>query len=64
MIVGCYDMHLYCDHGGDPYGGACEHTEGPAEFTGKNQRECLSKARKRGWTYTLDGKAYCPEHKK
>lgn len=59
MIVGCYDMHLYCDGGGDSYGANCPHTQGVLELTGKNERECLKQARDLGWTFKLDSKAYC-----
>jgi hypothetical protein len=63
MIVGCYSMDLYCDTGGDAYGGKCPHstsyTTVQAEFTGRNERDCLQQAKQRGWSFR-NGKATCP----
>lgn len=62
-VIGCYSLDLYCDTGGDPYGGTCpSHVPGRtacAQFTGRSERDCLSQARKRGWTFHT-GRAYCP----
>lgn len=46
MIVGCYTVHLYCDH---PDAAQYKCTEWPGEFTGQTERECLAEARKAGW---------------
>jgi hypothetical protein len=44
MIVGCYDLNLYCD--------VCRPTGGGlpmAEYTGYDRAECYRDARKDGW---------------
>lgn len=63
-VVGCYTLDLYCDAGGDMFGGTCPHRgfAGNAQFTGNTERECLAQARSKGWSFkrrvTL---TYCPK---
>lgn len=65
-VVGCYSMHLYCDTGGDPYGGTCpSHVPGATqmtEFTSHTHSQCIRQAKDRGWTFNRDKtKAFCPK---
>ncbi|TDW21051.1 hypothetical protein EV128_12220 [Rhizobium azibense] len=64
-VVGCYSMDLYCDTGGDPYGGDCPYRPykgAQGQFTGRTERECLKTARSDGWTFREDATlAYCPK---
>ena len=61
MIVGCYSLDLYCD---GPEASACSplRSNQPAQFTGQTERDCLRTARRVGWRFTRDGKAYCRNH--
>ena len=60
MIVGCYNLHLYCD--GDPP--TCDRVIkflGGAEFGSmcRNEREARKEARESGWSF--EGKTcFCP----
>jgi len=62
MIVGCYELHLYCEamgpvESGDPKtNGKCWRKQ---DFSGESKREAESQARGRGWDLTLE---YCPKH--
>jgi len=58
-IVGCYSVHLYCDHPD-----AAKHVcpDFPAEFTGKSERNCLAEARKHGWKISSTT-VLCPKHR-
>jgi hypothetical protein len=65
MLVGCYSLDLYCDTGDDAFGSKCPHRpilrNGQGEFTGPNERVCLQRARKAGWTFKEGAtKAFCP----
>ena len=65
MIVGGYELHLYCDTGGDPYGGKCPYrdplTSPQGETFGSSLKECMGLARARGWTFKTRGRvAFCP----
>lgn len=66
-VIGCYTMDLYCDTGGDSYGGDCPNKPqgyigGPvAQFTGYTEGDCIKQARKRGWKFSRDKmKCFCP----
>lgn len=70
MIVGCYDMHLYCRNEDaetfeplpgrtEPAGPWHRYAEFPHQFTGRNERECKAAARRRGWRFS-SGDATCP----
>jgi len=67
MIVGGYDLHLYCKNETLPLVGSdasClkgfhRYNEFPHEFYGRNEREVMKQARKRGWKFR-DGDAICP----
>jgi hypothetical protein len=56
-VIGCYSMDLYCDAGGDIYGGKCPnkpdlYTGGAmAQYTGHTEGDCIRQARKHGWTF-------------
>lgn len=58
-IVGCYDLHLYCDGVGceaGPYGGRAE-----LEVTDEFGSACRSAARRRRWKLNVrEGTAVCP----
>lgn len=64
MIVGGYDLHLYCDTGNvepdtekhPPHG----YEEGRAQIYGRNEREAMATARAAGWTFKAGGFTYCP----
>lgn len=64
MVVGCYDMHLYCDNT------ACERKESTGQFqyhwpeqvTGKSERSCIWEAVSRGWKFKNNATiAICPD---
>lgn len=64
-VIGCYTLDLYCDTGGDPYGGTCpQHRPGVqrlVQFTGRTEADCLKQARRRGWTFKAGATlAICP----
>lgn len=71
-VVGAYSLDLYCDVGGDSYGGNCPHkdydgTSGqygfryPAQFVGANLADCMKQARQQGWKFSRDKHtAKCP----
>lgn len=69
MIVGGYDLHLYCRHedlplhydylGRNVPPGHHLADEFPHEFHGRNEREAMAKARRKGWRFR-DGDAECP----
>lgn len=68
MIVGGYDLHLYCEHETLPHyfgqgsvpKGYHAPSEFPHEFQGGSKAECNAAARKRGWTFRRDGTVVCP----
>lgn len=54
MIVGCYEIHLYCE--------TCNTRD---EFTSdydKGLQQCKQKAKAAGWQLIRDEFAYCPKH--
>lgn len=65
MIVGCYSVDLYCDTGGDVFGGECPYrgySGSQGEFTGQTEAECLRIARKIGWKFKEGNTlAFCPQ---
>ncbi len=61
MIIGCYDMHLYCSN--DPIdGGDIEHPYRylPFYYSGQTLGQCKRQARKQGWLFKKDGRTICP----
>ncbi|MCQ8277968.1 hypothetical protein NFI95_05850 [Acetobacteraceae bacterium KSS8] len=66
-IVGCYDMHLYCDNtlpsSAKPVGGKSHgFNEFPWQGSGTCQTysECKKEAQKAGWSFKRDGSVICP----
>lgn len=63
MIVGCYDLALYCDDPGEH--GYDKHMR---EFTGRTEAEGIRAARKAGWMVRKRGgrksedRVLCPIH--
>lgn len=72
MIIGCYDMHLYCDAGnaepgylddGKSYEDRLHgFEEGSGEFTGQTESGCKRSARRAGWVFAKDGRVFCYKH--
>jgi hypothetical protein len=66
MIVGGYDLHLYCDTGNtkpDCANMVEPHTydyQGSTEIAGHNERDAMKQAREHGWTFKAGGFVYCP----
>jgi hypothetical protein len=71
-IVGCYTLHMYCDH--PECSEKNEFGRGFGEISGTNYRQCMKHARACGWTFPRVAKpnpddvcgsdiAYCPRHK-
>ncbi len=63
MIVGCYDLELYCDNGDNgedcpDYKSWCMNPNGT--FTGYDRAEAYRKARSLGWRIGKE-KCYCPK---
>lgn len=66
-IVGCYSIHLYCDHPSHVWW-ECRHNGD--EYGGKDEATCLREARRAGWKivkrkgYTSGrngaGESHCP----
>lgn len=69
MIVGGYDLHLYCELVAVRRGEAEDalghsYDEFPHMFNGPNARNCYTQARRRGWLLQLgNGRAICPRCK-
>lgn len=58
MIVGCYDMHLYCDFPDDAW--EHRHRE-PATFQGRTFSGAQREAKRKGWHFNRDGeRVICP----
>ena len=60
MIVGCYCMDLYCD---SPETDDLHKFpwNGPSQFTGHTEGECLKQARAHGWTFNREKTlTFCP----
>lgn len=69
MIIGGYDLHLYCDTGNEEPDTVNRSTVpeihgyidgGTAQFNGHNEREAKAQARAVGWTFKPGGFVYCP----
>ena len=64
-LIGCYNIHLYCDHEDTVH----DFNE-PDQFNGATENDCISQARKEGWLINKnkDGKhggryyCLCPLH--
>lgn len=54
-IIGCYVLHLYCDHPKHVRGSNNE----PHEYTGQTEGVAKKEARKDGWLFTNDKKVFC-----
>ena len=68
MIVGCYDMNLYCDledenaiQSPDGYSDGHPYDYFPHRFTGETRSECIKEARKSGWLIS-SSRQLCPIH--
>ena len=58
MIVGCYDLHLYCDF---PDGEWKHRAKEPGQFTGRTFSAAKRDAVRHGWHFHSDGKrVICP----
>lgn len=55
MIVGCYVLHLYCDHKLH----VKKYYNEEAEYTGPTKGVAEKGARVDGWKFTKDGKVFC-----
>lgn len=69
MIVGGYDLHLYCDTGnttpdaakGAPIVEVHGYLDGGfGAFMDRNESRAKAKARRAGWTFKSGGFVYCP----
>lgn len=58
MINGCYYVHLYCDNDKVNHRLECYQYK-VGEFTGETRAQCLTEARKKGWTIKK-GIVLCP----
>ena len=57
MIVGGFELHLYCDNDKHIYLG-----NEPAQFVGETRDECYREAREKGWKILHKKRAaYCPK---
>lgn len=70
MIVGGYDLHLYCDTGNDAPDTVNPATVphlhgylggGQSEYAGHNEADCKRQAKKAGWHFARDDRVYCPK---
>lgn len=52
MIVGCYSMHVYCDHFG------CRASD---DLTGKTEAAAKKEGRLKGWWFASP-KVFCKRH--
>jgi hypothetical protein len=59
MIVGCYDLNLYCDEPGHKPRPAQDGAD--AEYCAETGGECRRDARKAGWKLQMrNSRAICP----
>lgn len=59
MIVGCYDLHLYCDYPDDSW----QHRANePTQFTGRTFTQAKGEAVAAGWKFSggRHGRVLCP----
>lgn len=66
MIVGGYDLHLYCDvdsADGMPSKSHHGYKEGAGQFYGETRADAMRSARQSGWAIR-HGKATCPKCRK
>jgi hypothetical protein len=57
-VVGCYDMHLYCDFVNPRH----EYKEFPHCYNLQTKQKCMKQARGYGWTFfERDTVARCPK---
>lgn len=63
MIVGCYCLHLYCDHKDHAVNATSANRNEPAEYgTGmEHGSQARRAARRDGWVLHKDGTTTCPE---
>lgn len=59
MIVGAYQLDLYCDHYVD-FDDVHSYREFPYTYTGTNERVCRRDAKADGWVIKGE-KALCPK---
>ncbi len=67
-LVGCYDMHLYCDHPDHPKFSQMPH----GHATGYTEADAIRAARRRGWIINKrgdgavngSGRCVCPKCKR
>lgn len=59
MIVGCYDLHLYCDGVGCTNGKFGQRAE--FEYTHEHGSSARRAARERGWSLKRSGHCLCPK---
>jgi hypothetical protein len=63
MIVGCYDMHLYCDGEGcktwSKYVEAFLDQVAEGEYSGRTAADCIRQAKKHGWRFNMRGQCKC-----
>lgn len=57
MIVGCYDLHLYCDGVGCNHGRDRERSQ--FEATDELGSKARARARRNGWLLLSDGRCLC-----
>lgn len=64
MIIGCYDLHLYCDFSDEEYkhrGSGAYPGPARGEFTGETASEARQQARRAGWLIDIrNERALCP----
>ena len=65
MILGAYDLDLYCKKLAIPEGkvsdGVHYYDEFPAQFIGYDRKQSYAMARSKGWKFTRDGDCLCPK---
>lgn len=67
MIVGGYELHLYCEHNAIQHGDVSDalghrYDEFPHTFYAETGAETRTAARKAGWRLDLnEGHAFCPK---
>lgn len=67
MIVGGYDLHLYCDHQIVNAGKDVPWCSSHGQYCGPTARDARREARRRGWSFRVigdDEMAICPKHSK
>lgn len=62
MIIGGYDLHLYCDYPDEDYehrGSAAHPGPSHVQIMEPSKRAAYAEARKRGWAFRMN-KCLCP----